>query len=327
MPKLKNSQFKLLILQSGLGLVLFFVWLHFIDTATISKFISRTNISILSLALVASLTGAVLRIWRWQIILNPIVKVPLKELLKLGYIQALFNYLIPIRAGDIGITYLVKKSYRLPFTKVLGTTFLNRFFDFFGTLVTASISLLVLTYLDRKFLLTALAVSAVLITTTFLLIVVLKQTTKARVFANELFCLIPENLFKDKLVGYTKEFTNGLVVLKDSNKFVLILSLLSALAVMSDGLFLYFIFLSFGFNVGLPIILLSVSIFTLSFLIPAAPLYIGSTELAGSILFVVLLGLSKNEAGSITVFWHLLNSLLVISFGLLALWLLRLKKT
>src|SRR6202007_380117 len=61
----------------------------------------------------------------------------------------------------------------------------------------------------------------------------------------------------------------------------------------------------------------------LTFTIPAAPGYIGSLEVAGSLLRGGGLGLSKAAAAGATVLWHVTSAGFVLILGLVALQRLR----
>src|SRR5205807_7234812 len=65
----------------------------------------------------------------------------------------------------------------------------------------------------------------------------------------------------------------------------------------------------------------------LTYVLPAAPGYVGSLELVGTLILGAGLGLPKAAAAGAIVLWHLLNGATVLALGLLALSVLQRRRT
>lgn len=323
---MKNSdRFKILIFQTVFGLALFFIWLRFIDLEAFASYFGKINVLLIVFALSFAVLANIIRFVRWKLILNPLVDISYRRIFVYGYLQSLFNYFFPIRAGELGVSFLIKKMYALSYTKVLATTFLNRSFDFLGILALALISSLILILFDNRYIpIFSLLLASVIVILPFVYLVYFRELYSSKTLVN-LVRLLSKLALVRKIIPYLKDFYAGLLLMKKERGLITPLSFLTLISFIFDGAFLFLVFKAFGISVFYPLVLFGTVLFTLSFLIPAAPLYIGSVEIAGSLIFTFVLGLDKNAVASVIVFWHFLNSFLIISLGLISLWVLNTK--
>lgn len=76
----------------------------------------------------------IFRIFRWQILLSPVRKIPLFGLFSPMMVGYMGN-ILPARAGDIFRPYLISQRYEVPFSSSIATIVLERLFDVLGLLV------------------------------------------------------------------------------------------------------------------------------------------------------------------------------------------------
>ena len=62
----------------------------------------------------------------------------------------------------------------------------------------------------------------------------------------------------------------------------------------------------------------------LTYLIPAAPGYIGSAEASGLLIFSGIFGINTNLASSMTVLFHIASGVFVLFYGLISVFSLKL---
>jgi uncharacterized protein (TIRG00374 family) len=313
----------LLFIQTIFGLALFSVWLFLVDLKELGSYLGKVNLGLVAISVGFGLAALFCRIARWKLILNPLVEIPYPRILIYGFVQALLNYFIPIRAGEFGVSFLIKRKYSIPYTKVLSATLLNRIFDLLGILLfvsTLSLLLIIIgtsTEITQLFILSLIASAIILV----LIFLVAFRTKSLIVLLAKISGFLPAQKFITRLSEPVKNFLLGFRLLGKSSKTTLVF--LTLASILFDGMYLYFIFAAFGFWFFYPLVVFAMAVFTLSFLIPSAPLYLGTTELAGSAIFVLVLGMGLNEASAVTIFWHLLNTVLVVTIGFISLWAYR----
>lgn len=322
---LNRRKILLLLGQTVFGLILLWIWYLIVDLDSILDHFKRLKIELVLLALLFGLGATTLRIVRWKLILNPLSNIPFTTLLSLGYIQSLINYFVPIRAGELGITYLIKNKYKLSFGKVFAATFLNRAFDLLAGFTVATGFSIILSLFNQKYFSLFLFMATLLILSLAVFYFLIFQKKLVLKLLGKIGDFLPGFHGRVRLAQLLNDFISSLELLKGNQKAFVVVSL-SLTSLLFDGAYLYFIFWAFGLNVSFMLVTFSMVLFTLSFLVPAAPLYIGTTELTGSLIFTFVLGISSNAAASVTVFWHLLNTLLIVTLGFGALWLYRSKK-
>ncbi len=81
--------------------------------------------------------------WRWNILLEPILRIPLGRSVRAVYIGLFANEVLPFRSGELIRCYLQSIWSRLPFTLVLSSALIERLID--GVWLIAGFALVALT--------------------------------------------------------------------------------------------------------------------------------------------------------------------------------------
>ena len=92
---------------------------------------------------------------------------------------------------------------------------------------------------------------------------------------------------------------------------------------ISDSFIWLALFNSLGVEVALPKVILGTSLAALTFLIPAAPGYVGSAEAAILAVFGGIIGISNNLVSAVAVLFHILTVVLLLIAGISSLYLLK----
>ncbi len=120
-------------LQIGftLGVSLFFVWLSLrgVNQEQMWTAIREADLRWLTAYVVVLLAVHVLRVLRWRILLEPLVKVTFKELNPLGAVGFLLLMILPLRLGEFGRPVLATKYLKVPMTASLASILVERIVD------------------------------------------------------------------------------------------------------------------------------------------------------------------------------------------------------
>lgn len=295
-----------IIFNTSLGIVLIFVWSRFVDLGEIFKTISRVNVIYLIPVFFFMLLSPIIRALRLKIFLSEIKKISLKDLIFLNGVAMILNFFIPIRAGELAKGVFLSTNYKLPFGKAVIWIFLDRFVDFLAVLLLVAILVLfVPTKLPGNFIIIISLISAGSLITTYL--AVFQQGFIKKIFNFRLSHFLLDS------------FT----ILKRHPKDLFYLLFITIIAYGVDGLIWYFAFISLGFHQDFLKMYLGQLLSALTYLIPAAPGYVGSAEASGSLILSGILGIGNNLASAMVVLFHILSALFVIIYGLVSIFNLK----
>lgn len=305
----------------GLGLV--FIWLRFVSLDEIIRSISKVNpLSILPV-LIFIFVSQVLRSVRLKIFLHPVKKIRLTDLVFLNGAATMLNFLIPIRAGEIAKALYVSKNYDIPLKKALVWIFLDRFIDFFAVLaLVGPLLLFIPTKLPINIIFITVGYS-LLITVIFLLYLALYKANIFQKILNFLMQLLILNIIKIYFERISKFILESFSIFKRKPHELGLISLVTAGAYGSDAAIWYFTFLALDSTQDFIKMYLAQLLSALTYLIPAAPGYVGSAEASGLLIFSGVFGVEPNLASAMTVLFHVVTAVFVICFGIVSIYFLK----
>lgn len=312
-----------IILNTILGLVLIFIWSRFVNLNEIFATLSKINVGLLIPVFVFMLLSPILRAARLKIFLSEIAKINLKDLIFLNGAAMVLNFFIPIRAGEFVKGVYLNTHYKLPLGKSVIWIFIDRFVDFVAVLFLTTILFFVVpTTLNIKFIL----VIAVFLTTA--LFITYLAIYKAS-FAKKLFNFLKHLLILNALKIYFDRFSNFILesfsILKRHPKDLSLMMGITILAYGADAAIWYFTFSSLGVNQSFVKMYLGQLLSALTYLIPAAPGYVGSAEASGLLILSGIFGIKPNLASAMIVLFHILSAVFVLIFGLISIYSLKIE--
>ncbi|MBI2018908.1 flippase-like domain-containing protein [Candidatus Daviesbacteria bacterium] len=311
-----------IIFNTIVGLVLIFIWSRFVDLTQIWQKLSEANLIFLLPAFFCMFASPFIRAIRLKVFLSEIKQIPLWNLVFLNGAAILLNFFIPIRAGDFGKGVYLNTKYELSFGKSIIWVFMDRFIDFLTVLAASSIFLLVIpTTLPKNFIIIISSVFCLFLLVTYLAIFRLDFSKKLVVFLTPLFIF---NLIKIPFVRFTSFILESFSILKRSKKDLMTLIVLTLLAYVADAGIWFFTFQSLGVNPGYLTMYFGQMLSALTYLIPAAPGYVGSAEVSGSLILSGVFGFEVNVASSMVVLSHITTAIFVIILGLISIFNLKL---
>lgn len=315
----KSNLLKLLI-NSLIGAILVVIWLKLVNLELVVEELKKVKLDYLGFFFGFIVLSTVLRSTRLKILLKS-YKIALSEVIKLNFISQLLSFVIPIRAGEIAKSVYLNNQYQISFGKVIIWILLDRFLDFWSVLLLICLLFpLVQVNLPTQFLVTIFM--AFLVMTSVAVSIIIAPVRTKKLFDYFKVFLAFKRLQKIYL-NINANIFDGFIIFRNNFSDLPKLILLSILALISDALS-WFIVLS-AFNIQLPYLKLFFGslISMLTFLIPAAPGYVGSAEGSGLLVFSGILGLEPNLASSAVLVSHLLVIIALPIFGIVSLYLLK----
>jgi uncharacterized membrane protein YbhN (UPF0104 family) len=265
--------------------------------------------------------ATVMKALRFKILLSKVVKVPSMKMINLTFLSQLLSFTIPIRIGEVTKAVYLSTDYGLHFGKAVVWVFLDRFLDFWAVLALSLVLLSIIpTSLPRDlsgFLFLGAGGASLII-----IMVVMKPEmfkTLARVFSN----LLILKVLKEKFLSFANFLIDCFVLLKGSLKRNLGLLVLTVGAAFCEGLSWYLILVVFIPDVSVLKVWLGSMLNALTFIIPAAPGYVGSAEAAGLAVFTYGLGLDKTFVSASTIVIHALSLIYILGTGIYGLYNLK----
>lgn len=313
--------YKKILINSALGVILILIWLHFVDIKQIIATISQIEIIKLLPAFFFMLLAGIFRALRLKIFLSPIKKVALKDLIFLYGFGMLLNYFIPIRGGEIAKGIYLNSAYDLPVSKSLVWIFLDRFIDFLVVIILAATLLLII---PTSVSITIIKIITIILTSLLILIYfIVYKVNFARKMLKFLTYLLIVKSIKIYFVRISNFFLDSFSIFKRNPSELALLFLISALAYGAEAMIWFFIFLSLGSYQSLLKMYLAQLLSALTYLIPAAPGYVGSAEASGLLVFSGILGIDKDLSSAMIVLFHMATAIFILVYGLISVYLLK----
>lgn len=307
-------------LNTLLGLGLVYVWSRFVNLEEIIQTLSRVNPVYILIAFCFYFSSTILRGLRLTLLLSSF-NFPLKDSTLLTALSQFLSFLIPIRAGEVSKAVYISTQFNQPLGKSVIWVFLDRFLDFWAVFFLIGLGLILIpTSLPSTVI--KMAVGLFLISTVGGLILLRNKQNVLKII-NFLSNFLIVKSIKRVFVSVTTTILDGADIIKLQPLFLIKIALLSLLAFILDGMFWWMMFLGVKFDIGLIKAVLGNALMALTFLLPAAPGFVGSTEASGLLVYSGALGVETGIASAATVLFHLSVVLFMLILGLGSLYLLK----
>lgn len=308
-------------INTAIGIILILIWLRFVNINEILTALSTVEIIKLVPVFFFMLLSPVIRAIRLKIFLLPVKNIPVLDLVFLNGLGTLFNFFIPIRGGEIAKGIYLNTTYNLPVSKSLVWIFLDRFIDFLAVLILAAILFFIIpTSLPLNFII-------IIIFITIIMIILIYLMVYKSVFAKKLFSFLTNLLIVNSIKIYFERiyifFLESFTILKRSPKDITLMFILTILAYAADGAIWYYSFLALNAPQDYLKMYLGQILSALTYLVPAAPGYVGSAEASGLLIFSGVFGIDPNLASAMTVLFHICIALFVLVFGIASVYFLK----
>ncbi len=316
----KSSLIKIFI-NTSFGVVLILIWLKLVDINQIARELSQINfLNTLPFFLFFLISGF-LRALRLNILLKKYESnVSLKNITYLTFLGQLLSFTVPLRIGEVAKGVYLSTTYKLDTAKSVVWIFMDRFIDFWAVLALALMFLLLIpTNLPSNFVFILIVLIGIL-TLIVSLVIFFPKLVKGIISFFSKFLVLPI------LQKYFSKITNFLVdsasFLNQGGKTSLAI-IITFLALLTDAMGYYALFLVVFKGVNFLPIFLGSLLSMLTYLVPAAPGYVGSAEASGLAVFSYGLGFDKNLTSVVIVLYHALTLISMLMFGVSSLYLLK----
>ncbi|MBT6226372.1 MAG: flippase-like domain-containing protein [Candidatus Scalindua sp.] len=263
--------------------------------------IKDTNYIFLIPAIALFLIPPLLKSLRWGIILSPIESVSLKRLIPIICVGQMAVVMIPMRLGELMRPYLLSSEREISLSSSIATIFVERIFDLLTVL---SISFLVVFCTGDSVWFARAGYSLLVIIVVLILFVLLshfRTETMLKLF-NPLLNKLPGR-FHVKIESLVHAFVTGFKIISSPKKLIytLILSFL-IWGCFGLGIFMLLRFCNFQLSPIVAFVILISTVIGVS--LPTAPGMVGNFHYA-TIVALALFGISKSEALSFSILYHL----------------------
>lgn len=310
-----------ILFNTILGVILIYIWSRFVDLGQIISTLSKINLVYLGPVFLFMLLSPIIRAIRLKIFLSEIKKISLKDLVFLNGVAMMLNFFIPIRAGEMAKGVYLNTHYGLKLGKSIIWVFIDRFVDFLVVLLLAGILLLIIpTSLSITFITIIIIILFISLLASYLAVF---QLNFARKIINFLRSLLIVNSIKIYFDRFTTFILDAFTILDRHPKDLALMIVVTVLAYGADAAIWYFTFLSLGFPQQFLKMYLGQLLSALTYLIPAAPGYVGSAEASGLLILSGVFGIEINLASAMTVLFHILSAVFVLGFGLISVFSLK----
>jgi uncharacterized protein (TIRG00374 family) len=308
------------VLQGGFGLLLLALWVRSMPLADVFNHARPRHLAPLAAIAVLAVLSAFLRARRWALLMKPHGPVSTVDAFWMNAGGGLVNYVLPVRAGDAGRVVWATRRHGLRPGSALATVLVDKVSDLAtvaaALVVASAVALLRGGSGDRAsetFGIGALVAGSLLAVLVLIALAGPRLARRGRPTGSG---------WRESIAAQSVAFTLGLRAAAHAHTLARVAAL-SVAALLVDGLTFSLLFLALGIAVAPATAMAAYAALLLTYAVPGAPGYVGSLEVAGSLLLYAGLGLPKAAAAGAIVLWHVVSASLVLVLGLYALRQLR----
>lgn len=296
---------------------------HFVDFPTIIHLIQQrlTTPQGILLALLASLAFVLafsIRAMRWKLFLNPIGKVRSLTVIQLFLVGVFLNFLLPIRAGELAKSLVLKRKTGISLSQSLPTITMDKAFDLLPALFVIAVVPFVGVHLDIKLWSVLVLANGCLLGLALFVILAAWKRTVAISLLQRVTGMLPRT-FGSKIEGFLTGFVDALLLSAKNPRVLLSAVLLTCVAVTCDGLYNYFAFWTIGYHITFGESLVGYLLFNMFYILPNPPGQVGSNEVVSLLIFTGLLHFAPDKVIAMAVFFHPWSGLLMCVMGMACL--------
>jgi uncharacterized protein (TIRG00374 family) len=267
---------------------------------------------------VAFLLAFTIRGLRWKLFLSSISTVKAGTAIRVYLVSIFVNFLLPISAGEIAKTLMLKRIAKIPVNRSLPTVAMDRSLDLLPALVIMIIvPLLGITMEIRLWVVLAIVSGLLIVVTSFIGLTLWKRRT-AIALLHRSTSILP-GVIGGKIEAFATGFVDSLLAGASRLHVFLPALALTCLAVVCDSLFALFAFWTVGFPISFGTVIFGYTVYNLFFILPTPPGQIGSNEAVGLLVFTGLLHLPADQVIAMFFFSHVWAALLMCSAALVCL--------
>jgi uncharacterized protein (TIRG00374 family) len=306
-------------LNVAFGLGLLALLAHSVPIADIARHLRPPHAELLIALVAVVLLSQLARAARWRWLVQPLTQVKLYDALWVNATTQLFNYIIPVRAGEAIRLVWLSRRRGVGAATAAGVLVIDHTLDLLAVIGVLAVGFgLRLAALQPR-LPTATTLGFALVGAVIMLAAIAGVAIAGPALAHSR--LMPAWL-RERICHHAVGFREGALVVRCGRRLPALL-ITSAVAVVFDGFAFALLFKALGLAVPIVSAIITQVALLYAYLLPAAPGYVGTLEAGGTLLLANGLGLDRGAAAAAMVVWHGLGAAVVIGLGLLAVHQLR----
>jgi uncharacterized protein (TIRG00374 family) len=302
----------------GAGAILIVTFLRLVDVNAVLGRIENLNLGLALLCGVVFLAAYVVRALRWRCLLRP-CEVSVRNVVAIYQVATFLNWLLPIRAGEVAKSLLLRRSDGIPVSRSLATVSMDKAMDLLPAVALIALLPFLPVHLSRPlwFLLISALVAMSVVAAVLILAAWRRQRTM-ELLTRPLARVLPDGA-RQHIEPFIVSFVDTLLALVRQPRLLLMAAGYTAVAVSLDALFCLLAFMAVDQPVAIPIVLYGYTFYNLAFILPTPPGQVGSNELIGLMIFSGVFSIDRTGVGAMFLFSHPWTALLMTISGLLCL--------
>jgi uncharacterized protein (TIRG00374 family) len=296
---------------------------HFVDIPTalavFHRNVTTPRGALLALAtILAFFLAFCIRALRWKLFLNVVGRVSIPSVIALFLSGVFLNFILPVRAGELVKSVVLKRNFHMPFSQSLPTITMDKVQDLLPAFFIAIMVPLLGVQLDGRFwYVVGVANVGLLFVILLVILAAWRRSLMVRVL-HAVTRIVPRAL-RQKVAEFAINFVDALLLSAKQPRILLLATLLTALAVVCDGLYNYFAFWTIGYPITLGQAILGYMIFNIFYILPNPPGQVGSNEVVGLLIFGGLMHVPADKVIAMMLSFHLWTGLMMCVTGLTCL--------
>ncbi|MDT8305260.1 MAG: lysylphosphatidylglycerol synthase transmembrane domain-containing protein [Anaerolineae bacterium] len=244
------------------------------------------------------------RTWRWDYMLRPLKRIPVRRLFPIVVIGYMGNNVYPLRAGEVLRSYVLQRQEEVPMSASLATVIVERVFDGLVMLLFVFVALPFAPTpgsTERWLVIIASAAFFAALLLFFMLAAMPERALRLVAFLTTWPFDLPQQ-YSERIVEIAERFLFGLESLRQFRN-VLMIFLTSVVIWLLETVKYWFVMHAFPFEVSFFALMLMNGIVNLFTTLPSAPGYIGTFDKPG-IDVLVRYGVVPKVATAYTLVLH-----------------------
>ena len=302
----------------GIGLLIAVA--QFVDIPK-TLYIIQHNLSTLQGILLTFLSSVVFvlafsfRAIRWKFFLNPVRKVSVIKIIQLFLIGVFLNFVLPIRAGELAKSLVLKRIAQVPLNQSLPTITMDKAMDLLPALfLVALIPFLGIQVNKIVWSILGLANAGLVGLVLFTILAGWKYSVAIRLL--QLITKILPRFLKKKVEAFVIGFEDTLLLSAKRPATLMIAVLLTGVSVFLDGLYNFFAFWAIGHPISIFQAIFGYMLYNLFYILPNPPGQVGNNEVVGLLIFSSILHIPPESVTAMIIFFHVWSGLLMCAMGM-----------
>jgi uncharacterized protein (TIRG00374 family) len=240
------------------------------------------------------------------------------KVIALFLIGVFLNFALPIRAGEVAKSLILRRTAGIPVHQSLPTITMDKVMDLLPAFFTLAVVPFLGVKLESTFWVVLIMANVVLLgAIVFVLLTAWKRALMIGLLTT-LTRRLPGTL-GTKIQHFAIGFVDSLLVSAKNPRVLFLAVLLTLFAVACDGAYNCFGFWTIGYPITFGSALFGYMVFNMFYILPNPPGQVGSNEMVGLLIFTGLLHVPPESVTAMIMLFHLWSALLMCAMGMISL--------